>query len=66
MDFSIKKEQQAILDTAGQLAREELLPRASDIDVLFNIKSDCPTFIALKDKLTIAPKPVGITSALKE
>ena len=39
MDFSIKKEQQTILDTAGKLAREELLPRAAAID----LKSAHPT-----------------------
>jgi alkylation response protein AidB-like acyl-CoA dehydrogenase len=39
MDFSIKKEQQTILETAGKLAREELFPRAADID----IKSVHPT-----------------------
>ena len=33
MDFSIKKEHQAILDTAAKVAREDLLPRAADIDL---------------------------------
>jgi alkylation response protein AidB-like acyl-CoA dehydrogenase len=39
MDFSIKKEQQTILETAGKVAREDLLPRAADID----LKSVHPT-----------------------
>ena len=39
MDFSIKKEQQAILETAAKVAREDLLPRAADID----LKSVHPT-----------------------